>query len=86
MILKIDDLDFTDDLVLLSHTHSHRQMKECKTVQDNWIGFQLRSAIVENENKYRCILNVTDTCYIPIMFEGRHLYRLMRSDKNPHII
>ena len=72
MLTQLDDLDFADDLALLSH--SHLQM------QDKTTGLALISAQVGlkiNKRKTK-ILRTNATCETPIMLEGEK--RLKISD------
>ena len=56
MLTQLDDLDFADDLALLSH--SHRQMQD-KTTELALISAQVGLKINKKENK-----NPEDKCYL----------------------
>ena len=67
MLTQLDDLDFADDLALLSH--SHRQMQD-KTTKLALISAQVGLKINKRKTK---ILRTNTTCEIPIMLEGETL-------------
>ena len=67
MLTQLDDLDFADDLALLSH--SHRQMQD-KTTALAVISVQVGLKINKRKTK---ILRTNATCETPIMFEGETL-------------
>ena len=67
MLTQLDDLDFADDLALLSH--SHRQMQD-KTTELALISAQVGLKINKRKTK---ILRTNATCETPIMLEGETL-------------
>ncbi|KAI0225627.1 DNA polymerase zeta catalytic subunit [Lamellibrachia satsuma] len=67
MLTQLDDLDFADDLALLSH--SHRQMQD-KTTELALISAQVGLKINKRKTK---ILRTNTTCETPIMLEGETL-------------
>ena len=64
MLTQLDDLDFADDLALMSH--SHRQMQD-KTTDLARISAQVGLKINKKKTK---ILRLNTTCERPIMLEG----------------
>ena len=67
MLTQLDDLDFADDLALLSH--SHMQMQD-KTTELALISAQVGLKINKRKTK---ILRTNTTCETPIMLEGETL-------------
>ena len=67
MLTQIDDLDFADDLALLSH--SHRQIQD-KTTELALISAQVGLKINKRKTK---ILRTNATCETSIMLEGETL-------------
>ena len=67
MLTQLDDLDFSDDLALLSH--SHRQMQD-KTTELALISERVGLKINKRKTK---ILRTNATCETPIMLEGETL-------------
>ena len=67
MLTQLDDLDFADDLALLSH--SHRQMQD-KTTELALISAQVGLKINKRKTK---IMRTNATCETPIMLEGETL-------------
>ncbi|KAI0235174.1 hypothetical protein LSAT2_014355 [Lamellibrachia satsuma] len=67
MLTQLDDLDFADDLALLSH--SHRQMHD-KTTELALISERVGLKINKRKTK---ILRTNTTCETPIMLEGETL-------------
>ena len=67
MLTQLDDLDFADDLALLSH--SHRQMQD-KTTELALISERVGLKINKRKTK---ILRTNATCETPIMLEGETL-------------
>ena len=67
MLTQLDDLDFADDLALLSH--SHRQMQD-KTTELALISAQVGLKINKRKTK---IPRTNATCETPIMLEGETL-------------
>ena len=67
MLTQLDDLDFADDLALLSH--SHRQMQD-KTTELVLISAQIGLKINKRKTK---ILRTNATCETAIMLEGETL-------------
>ena len=66
-LTQLDDLDFADDLALMSH--SHRQMQD-KTTDLTRISAKVGLKINKNKTK---ILRLNTTCERPIMLEGEGL-------------
>ena len=67
MLTQLDDLDFADDLALMSH--SHRQTQD-KTTHLARISAHVGLKIYKKKTK---ILRRNTTCEIPIMLEGEGL-------------
>ena len=67
ILTQLDDLDFADDLALMSH--SHRQMQD-KTTYLARISAQVGLKINKKKTK---ILRLNTTCERPIMLEGEGL-------------
>ena len=67
MLTQLDDLDFADDLALLSH--SHMQMQD-KTTELSLISERVGLKINKRKTK---ILRTNATCETPIMLEGETL-------------
>ena len=67
MLTQLDDLDFADDLALLSH--NHRQIQD-KTTELALISAQVGLKIIKRKTK---ILRTNATCETPIMLEGETL-------------
>ena len=68
ILTQLDDLDFADNLALMSH--SHRQMQDKTTSYLARISVQVGLKINKKKTK---ILRLNDTCEIPIMLEGEGL-------------
>ena len=70
MLTQLDDLDFADDLALLSH--SHRQMQD-KTTELALISARVGLKINKRKTKILITNRTNTTCETPIMLEGETL-------------